>query len=314
MESNLYNLPVWPRAIEKVYGFKTYDLCALDNSGLSLTHVKSRFFKNILVNAPYRALSDPIINSGQGFHETMEKAMALSEKTNANYIELRSSKPLDLDLPVITTDVIFTIDLSGGVDHVFRNIKRNVRNAIRKGQKNNLYYKIGPEYLPTFFDIYSKSVRRLGTPTHSLRFFRELLQFRNHFNIVIIFNKEHVPVSGGFIGEDEEAIYGLWEGGLIEYNHLSPGNFHCWSLIEYACQKGKKIFDFGRSSKNTGTYDFKKGWFSQEIQLYYYYYFRKKSRITQRESQEYKAFSSLWRRTPLFITRRAGPILRKYIP
>lgn len=265
------------------------------------------------MNAPYQAFCDPVINSDRGFHEAIEKAISLCEEKNAKYIELRSSKLLDLDWSVATDDVTFIIDLSSGSDYIFKNIKQRVRTAIRKGQKNNLYYRIGSEYLGIFFDIYSRSVRRLGTPVHSCKFFKELLQARGHFNIIVIFSENHVPISACLYAEDKETVAPLWAGGLIEYNHLSPGNVLYWALIEYGCKMEKKRFDFGRSSKNTGTYDFKKRWFSQEIQLYYYY-FRKKGRIMQKKSREYEVLASLWKRMPLYITRIVGPVLRKYIP
>jgi len=311
---NIYNLPHWSQVVENVYGFKAYNIKASDDSEITLTQIKSKFFKNMLVNAPYLAYCDPIVNSEKGFHETIEKAVLLCEEKKAKYVEIRSSKSLDINWPARTDEVTFLIDLSLGVDYILKNMRRSVRQAIRKGQKNNLYYKIGTEYLDTFFDIYSKSIGRLGTPVHSYSFFNELLKDKEHFNIIVVFNDDHVPVSAGFVAEDEDTFSPLWEGGLREYNHLSHGNFLCWSLIEYACEKGKKKFDFGRSAKNSGTYDFKKRWFSQEVQLYYYYYFRKKSRVIQRKSQEYKIFTSLWKKIPISFTRKVGPILRKYIP
>ena len=50
------------------------------------------------------------------------------------------------------------------------------------------------------------------------------------FNIMIVYSKEGIPVSGVIFATDDEIIYPLVGGGLNRYNHLSHENW----LIEHA--------------------------------------------------------------------------------
>lgn len=311
---NLFNNKIWPEVIEKVYGFKTYKLISHDNSNLSLTHIYSPILKNILVSGPYVTYNDPVIYSEDGFEDIINKAIDLCKEKGCSYIELGSSKPLNLNWEVSKDQVSFKIDLSSGPDYLFKHIGRKVRGAILRGQKNNLYYKIGSDYINDFFRIYSISVKRLGTPVHSLNFFNELVKTSKDFNVMVVFNSDDIAISSVLFAVDEDTIYPLAAGGLKEYIHLSADSFKYWKLIEYGCELSKKYFDYGRSPKDSGSYHFKKRWCAEEQQLYYYFYFNKPSKIITRESMKYKAFSCMWRKIPVSVSRLVGPYLRKYIP
>jgi len=310
---NLLNSDMWYNTIQNVYGFIPYYFKANDGSVLKMSHIKFPFFKNDLVSGPYISNSDPIINSSQGFNDIIRKVEYFAKKNRIDVVEIKSSIPLKLNWKLVLDYVTFRIPIYKGADHVFENIHRKVRTAIRKGIKNELYYKIGHKYIKIFYNIYSKSVKRLGTPVHRIKFYQELINNNDNLNFMIIFNREDIPISTVMFGIDEDAIYPLVGGGLQEYNGLSHNNFKYWKLIEYACNKGCKLFDFGRSTKNTGTYFFKKRWYAEEVQLYYYYLLKKEKKILNVSSSEYKFFSKYWSKLPLKFTQVAGPTIRKYI-
>jgi hypothetical protein len=88
-----------------------------------------------------------------------------------------------------------------------------------------------------------------------------------------------------------------------------------WAVLSEAITKGAQVFDFGRSTVNEGTYNFKKQWGSQPAPLHWASYENGhlievldlgKSKI--RESVE-----SIWRKLPLVIVNYVGPKIRKYV-
>ncbi|MEZ5583585.1 MAG: GNAT family N-acetyltransferase [Candidatus Competibacteraceae bacterium] len=65
-----------------------------------------------------------------------------------------------------------------------------------------------------------------------------------------------------------------WASSLRKYNSLSPNMLLYWSVLEFACKKGYRIFDFGRSTPGEGTYRFKEQWGAKPVQLYWHYWLR----------------------------------------
>jgi lipid II:glycine glycyltransferase (peptidoglycan interpeptide bridge formation enzyme) len=87
-----------------------------------------------------------------------------------------------------------------------------------------------------------------------------------------------------------------------------------WSMLEYAVQNGYTSFDFGRSTKDEGTYRFKEQWGAVPEPLTWYSYHLKERGIAVTGNGNKRAlFIKLWRRLPLPVTKMVGPVLRKQI-
>jgi hypothetical protein len=76
-----------------------------------------------------------------------------------------------------------------------------------------------------------------------------------------------------------------------------------------ACERGVHIFDYGRSKRGTGSFDFKKNWGFVPAQLHYEYRLRKGDAIPQRNplNPKYRAMVAMWRRLPLPVANTLGP-------
>ena len=74
------------------------------------------------------------------------------------------------------------------------------------------------------------------------------------------------------------------------------------------------MFDYGRSKRDTGSFDFKKNWGfePQPLALRVSRCYRG-DRIPQNNplNPKYRAFIALWRRLPLPIANRLGPLLAR---
>ena len=88
-----------------------------------------------------------------------------------------------------------------------------------------------------------------------------------------------------------------------------------WETIRTACAEGFDRFDFGRSSRLSGTYRFKRQWGAREEPLFWY-----TIPLTARagsppsvSSGAPLALAQTWRKLPLAVTRRLGPRIRKYL-
>ena len=67
-----------------------------------------------------------------------------------------------------------------------------------------------------------------------------------------------------------------------------------------ACERGVRVFDYGRSKRGTGSFDFKKNWGFEPTPLAYEYRLYKRDSVPQNNplNPRYRAFIALWRKLP----------------
>jgi hypothetical protein len=89
--------------------------------------------------------------------------------------------------------------------------------------------------------------------------------------------------------------------------------YHC--LLERAVERGQRVFDFGRSSPASGTYQFKKQWGAEPDATDWQYYVRSGSAGDMRpDNPRYQRMIRVWQRLPLPLTRLLGPSIVRGIP
>jgi len=88
-----------------------------------------------------------------------------------------------------------------------------------------------------------------------------------------------------------------------------------WDLMRRAIGRGCRFFDYGRSKKGAGSYDFKKNWGFSPEPLYY-----ECLPIRAREipdinpmNPKYRLLISSWKRLPLPVSKLLGPMISKYL-
>ena len=92
---------------------------------------------------------------------------------------------------------------------------------------------------------------------------------------------------------------------------LAANDFKYWELMRRACERGVRVFDYGRSKRDTGSFDFKKNWGFTAEPLHYEYRLLKRYAIPQNNplNPKYRAFIALWRRLPRPVVNAIGPAI-----
>ena len=104
-------------------------------------------------------------------------------------------------------------------------------------------------------------MHRHGTPPFSLRYFEALRSaFGDACEVMTVRDPQGRPVSGvlSFYFRDEVLPY--YAGDLASARDLAANDFKYWELMRRACERGCKIFDYGRSKRDSGSFDFKRNW------------------------------------------------------
>jgi lipid II:glycine glycyltransferase (peptidoglycan interpeptide bridge formation enzyme) len=126
--------------------------------------------------------------------------------------------------------------------------------------------------------------------------------------------KENQPVGCGIILFTKHSVSIPWASTLQEYNKLSPNMMLYWNFLKFAADNDKKTFDFGRSTLNEGTYNFKKQWGAEPQQLFWYSVSKTPQRpASSTTGKSRKCLEQAWQKMPLSLVNFVGPKVRKYI-
>jgi hypothetical protein len=89
-----------------------------------------------------------------------------------------------------------------------------------------------------------------------------------------------------------------------------------WNLMEQSCREGLQLFDFGRSKRGTGSFDFKCTWSMQMAELPYRYKLVRATAVPQLSAadQKFQLPITLWKRLPFLCTKVMGPRLIRHVP
>jgi hypothetical protein len=73
--------------------------------------------------------------------------------------------------------------------------------------------------------------------------------------------------------------------------------------------RGYRLFDYGRSKRGTGSYDFKKNWGFEPQPLHYEYLLVRGKRVPEHNplNPRYRLLIKLWQRLPLSLANLIGP-------
>jgi FemAB-related protein (PEP-CTERM system-associated) len=159
-------------------------------------------------------------------------------------------------------------------------------------------------------------MRDLGTPVYGREFFdRVLAEFPEAARVHVV-RKGDTPVAAGITYAWRDVIENPWASSLREYRALCPNNLLYWSMIEHAIANGFRTLDFGRSTPNEGTYEFKRQWGAVASPLYWEYALVSAESMPDQSpaNPKFKSAIELWKRLPVPVATAIGPHIVRSIP
>jgi FemAB-related protein (PEP-CTERM system-associated) len=174
----------------------------------------------------------------------------------------------------------------------------------------------GIDLLDDFYGVFARNMRDLGTPVYGRSFFEAILEgFPKDARICVVYLGQQ-PVAGGFLYGFQSTLEIPWASADRRYNHLAPNMLLYSSVLEFACREGFRVFDFGRSTANSGPYRFKEQWGARPVQLHWYNWTPdgRTAVDVSPENARYRLAIEAWKRMPLALTKIVGPSLVRNIP
>ncbi|AFT96196.1 hypothetical protein AMBAS45_13665 [Alteromonas macleodii str. 'Balearic Sea AD45'] len=327
-DASAYHHYAWIQAIKNAYKHENASVLARDTATNKLVGI----FPAVELQIPLLGkslCSLPYCDIGHGLAENQEiyDAMlshiqrSISEEKKPKFeVRAADTKTTDSDL-LKNKKVRMLLDLPSSSEALMASFKSKLRSQIKKAEKNGLTVSLGIEdhHILHFYDVYSKNMRDLGSPVHSIKWFREIVAAYQEQCLISVVYENDEPIGGGLIIKSGSEASIPWASTLRERNKLAPNMLLYWSLLAHCADNDVTRFDFGRSTFNEGTYKFKKQW-GAKPQLLNWHTFNATSTVTSEKESNAGSPNKLrtiaehiWRKLPLRITIAIGAAVRPYI-
>jgi FemAB-related protein (PEP-CTERM system-associated) len=321
-QGRIYHRTEWMNITERAFGKKPLYRLVLDGEQITGILPVIRFHTFLvgkqLISLPYVNYGGPLWSNEQAKDLILQEIENLRIATASEAVEIRYDQPDAFPFAVKTSKVTFLLDLPDDADVLWKGFKAKLRSQIRRPIKEEMYAKSGGlELLDDFYYVFCRNMRHLGTPVYGKNIFRTILQtLPERAFLTAVYTRDHKPVAAAFLLGYKDTLEIPWASSLRKYNRFSPNMLLYWEVLKQAIEKGYRVFDFGRGTKEGGTYRFKKQWGGREVQLYWYYALAPGESLPEvnKENPKYQLAIKIWQKLPLWFTNTLGPGIVKNLP
>ncbi|MFQ5756698.1 MAG: FemAB family XrtA/PEP-CTERM system-associated protein [Acidiferrobacterales bacterium] len=315
-EATFFHRAGWKQVLDRSFGHPTYYYYA-EREGricgvIPLAHIRSWLFGNALISTPFCVYGGIVAEDDATRNVLEEKTIEVARELNVDYLELRNQTPYQPKWTTKDLYVIFRKEIDPDPDNNLLAIPRKQRRMIRQGIKAGLVSKIDTD-VNRFYDIYAASVRNLGTPVFSKKYFRILQKVFGPDCEVLTITHNGRPISSVMSFYFRDTVLPYYGGGLPEARAVAGNDFMYWELMRRAGERGVRIFDYGRSKKGTGSYSFKIHWGFEPEPLHYEYLLLNAESTPDISplNPRYRLLVQLWKHMPLSLTKLLGPLIAR---
>jgi FemAB-related protein (PEP-CTERM system-associated) len=321
-EGTFCHLAGWRELMADTLGAECLYRTATDRDGrpagvLPLVRVRSRLFGHYLVSLPFLNYGGPI-GTPPARQRLATWATQEARRSGADLLELRTRRepPLAGGLQTSHRKITVLLDLPDSAETLWsKGFSSKLRSQIRRPQKEGMTTAFGAGQAGAFYDVFSRNMRDLGTPVLPRRFFERLPRsFPKEVVFGVVYDRER-PVAGGcgFVWGGEFEM--TWASSLREYNSRAPNMLLYWSFMEEMIRAGVRCFNFGRCTPGEGTHRFKRQWGSRDLPLPWAQWSPRGLAATPSPDRPiFQLATAVWRRIPLELANRVGPVLARRIP
>jgi CelD/BcsL family acetyltransferase involved in cellulose biosynthesis len=320
-EATPFHHPAWLRALTATYRYQGLVAAQLDEAGdviagVPLLRVRRPLSGTVYVSLPFADHAPPLASNEDGLRALAAGLERWRQDRGGPGVEVRGALPPSEGVVMVDAGVRHLLRLEPETAELRRlkpSVARHVRAAQRAGVR--VRFSRSLQDMATFYRFHLQTRRRLGVPVQPRRFFRAVWQ--------------HVVEPGlGFLaiaedaqGEPMATALFLTHKGTIVYKygasdasrwHLKPNHLLFWRVLEWGCQEGFGVLDFGRSdAESQGLRQFKSGWGAVEVPLQYARLGRSGGAAAS-AGRLGSVLHVVIRRSPPLVCRALGELLYRY--
>jgi FemAB-related protein (PEP-CTERM system-associated) len=319
-DATFFHHAAWKRVVERSLGHKCHYRCAWRGGTLAgilpLVHVRSPLFGTALQSVAFGVYGGILAADDDTARDLADDAAALGRSLGVDYVELRNMG----DCPIAwatKAEFYFTFSrtLSRSSDANLKAIPRKKRADLRKAIDNpKLSVEVGCDF-EVFYRVYSESLRNLGTPVLPRRFYRAIVEeFGGNVELSAVRGPDG-PVAALMTFTFRDRVMPYYGGATPAARPLHAYDLLYWSLMERAAAAGRLTYDFGRSKRGTGSFDYKTYWGFEPVPLQYRFLPVKKPDLPDVNplNPKYRLMIQAWQRLPLAVANAIGPLIARQI-
>jgi len=303
----IYHRYAWRSVFSKVFGRQTYYIATRNSAGaiqgvLPLTRLKSSLFGDFLVSLPYFNYGGAIAVSPAAYAALFEYCQSLAEQLGVRHAELRHRADHVPHWPSRQDKVTLVLPLPNSVAVLNKQLGAKVRSQIKRPTRDGAVATMGgAELLDDFHAVLARNMRDLGTPSYPLAFFAEIMRICGDTARIAIVRLDGRAVAAGLVICHGDTMEIPWASSLREVNRSGVNMLLYATVIEHAVELGLAHFDFGRCTRDSGTFRFKRQWGAEPQQLYWHYWLKSGAELPQLNPQnpKYALAVAAWKRLPV---------------
>lgn len=322
-----FHRPAWLRAVAQGTGNRAHAIVAERGAELvgylPLSEIHSPVFGRLLASSGFAVDGGALVGAdekrGGGDAAALVRATEeLSQRLSCPGIELRGGvlPPAGAGWALREgAHAGFVRPLAADDEAELLQIPRKQRAEVRKGLSGDLTVEVGRDAAmrAAHHAVYAESVRNLGTPVFPEALFSAVLDaFGDDADILTVSHRGQ-PVASVLSLYHAGAVMPYWGGGTPAARHLRANDRMYYELMLHARRRGCDRFDFGRSKTGSGPFQFKRNWGFEPQPLTYASWTAPgaPARDADPTSARHAAQIAVWRRLPLAIANRLGPIIAR---
>src|SRR5271165_5764901 len=259
-----FHSTAWMRSLQKTFDYENRSFYAERNGKIAgvlpLFMISNWIVGRCLISTPFADYGGICAEDEESADALVAHAVEIGVAEEIDFLELRhkTGKPRP-KFHIKDLYVSFATELATEPEAQFKRLPRDTRYMIRKGERAGLELRSGPELLKEFYKLFTLNWRRFGTPVFSQQWLETLVhEFQGGVDLTMV-RANGRPVAGVFSFRFRNTLFPHYSGASPDANTLAANNFIYWELMKGAINQGLRHFDFGRSKKGTGAYQFKAG-------------------------------------------------------
>jgi FemAB-related protein (PEP-CTERM system-associated) len=320
-EATPFHSTAWLRALQRAFGYESRSLYS-ERAGritgvLPLFLVSNWMVGRCLLSSPFADYGGVCAEDDESADALVERAREMAIEERVEFLELRHRRPKPL-AEFLRKDLYvgFSCELGSDPEGLLKKLPRDTRYMIRKAEKAALEVRSGVDQMSAFYQLLALSWHRFGTPVFSPQWLQILAEeFNGSMDLTLVY-KQGYPLCGVFSLFSQDTAFPHYVGARPEAYQVAANNFVYWNLMKDAISRGLRRFDFGRSKRGTGAYEFKTSWNMQVDPLNYQILLVKRKDVPNFSpaNPKFALASGLWRRMPLMATTWLGPRVVRWLP
>jgi FemAB-related protein (PEP-CTERM system-associated) len=316
----VFHSTVWLDILGKSYR-RPYHHLAVKQDGrirglVSLYRVRSLSGKKSLYSLPFTAYGGMLTDEAAISRELHDACLELARREDAGMVHLRNTVPSGLELPGMDLNVQFAKPLPETEEACLESIPRKSRATVRKAISNHgLTYAVNRDW-KLLWHLHAVNLKKLGTPVFPKSFFSVIMDTMGDAADILFVMHKGKAVAGVMNFYFKDVCNPYFSGSLPESNASGANNYMYYALMCHGLKRGCRHFDFGKSRRGSGSFDFKKNMGFEPRDLPFQFIFNTRSELPSFNPSNPKLslLLEVWSRQPLWTSKIAGPLLNKFLP